>query len=77
MTTPYQVARQVALKIVNHPGATPRELYRLYGDGFAEHDYDGSRAAGLIQQHLALFEKDGLVIRETGKRNDPAKWTWT
>ena len=75
--TPYQVAREVARTIIHHPGATARELYRLHGDGFAEHGYDGTRASGLIQQHLAAFEKDGLVIRETGKKNNPAKWTWT
>lgn len=76
--SPYQVAREVARQIIHHPGATARELYRLHGDGFAEHNYDGARAAALISQHLAKFETEGMVVSERkGKaQSDPKHWTW-
>lgn len=74
----YQLAKTVAARIAERPGATARELYRLFGTGFAEFGCDGSSASAMIAQHLSKFESEGLVVSErVGKRpNDPRKWTW-
>lgn len=78
MSGPYAYAREVAMRIAERPGATARELYRLFGDRFHEWNYDGHQAANVIAQHLSKFEEDGLVISEKkGKeRSAPRTWTW-
>lgn len=78
ITKPYQLARVVAMRIAERPGLTARELYRLFGTGFAEFGCDGSSASAMIAQHLAELEKAGLVISEKkGKeRSAPRAWTW-
>ena len=76
--SPYAHAREVAMRIVEKPGSTARELYRLFGDRFHEWNYDGHKAATIIAQHLAKLEEEGLVISEKkGKeRSAPKAWTW-
>jgi hypothetical protein len=75
---PYQAARQVAAKIVEHPGESARGLYRLYLDHFEAFDTSGSLASTLIQHHLVGMEKRDLVRREGGGKShkDPFRWFW-